>query len=110
MKGPLTSSIAAPQRESLSRMQETYLHHPTFGLLFNLCPLGETQGLFTTLYAQRLFFRVTINPNPRERTVFESVTRTEARQLLEESIRVVRRTGSPEVLRSLQKVYQKTFF
>ena len=91
-------------------MQETYLHHPTFGLLYNLCPLGETQGLFTTLYAQRLFFRATVDPRPRERTTFEPVTRTEARQLLEESMREVRRRGSPELLNALQKVYKKTFF
>ncbi|MEM9153357.1 MAG: PipX family protein [Cyanobacteria bacterium P01_F01_bin.3] len=91
-------------------MKETYLHHPTFGLLFNLCPLGDTQGLFTTLYAQRLFFRATINPSPRERTIFESITRTEARQLVEESMRQIRRTGSPEVLKNMQQVYRKTFF
>ena len=91
-------------------MQETYLHHPTFGLLFNLCPLGDTQGLFTTLYAQRLFFRATVNPSPRERTIFESVTRTEARQLVEESMRQARRAGSPETLKIMQQVYRKTFY
>ncbi|MEL7086531.1 MAG: PipX family protein [Cyanobacteria bacterium J06597_1] len=111
MKLPLTrSSIAIQQQGRTPLMQETYLHHPTFGLLFNLCPLGDTQGLFTTLYAQRLFFRATVNPSPRERTIFESVTRTEARQLVEESMRQARRAGSPEALKVMQQVYRKTFF
>jgi hypothetical protein len=38
---------------------ETYLNHPTFGLLFRVCLVEENQELFTTLYAQRLFFMVT---------------------------------------------------
>ena len=90
-------------------MQETYIHHPTFGLLFNLCEIGESQGLFTTLYAQRLFFRATIEPQPRENPIFEPISRSEARQILEESMRSLRRTGSKEAFRNLQKIYERTF-
>ena len=38
---------------------ENYLTHPTFGLLSRVCVLEQNQELFTTLYAQRLFFLVT---------------------------------------------------
>ncbi|HAA33067.1 MAG TPA: DUF3539 domain-containing protein, partial [Cyanobacteria bacterium UBA8553] len=41
---------------------ETYLNHPTFGLLFRVCMVEEGQELFTTLYAQRLFFVVSTTP------------------------------------------------
>ncbi|MGD1919635.1 MAG: PII-interacting protein PipX family protein, partial [Pleurocapsa sp.] len=33
-----------------------YLNHPTFGLLYRICLLKVGQELFTTLYAQILFF------------------------------------------------------
>lgn len=35
---------------------ETYLNHPTFGLLYSLCVIDAKSALYTTLYAQRLFF------------------------------------------------------
>ncbi|MFN6395799.1 MAG: PII-interacting protein PipX family protein, partial [Aphanizomenon sp.] len=38
---------------------ETYINHPTWGLLYRICMVDENQDLFTTLYAQRLFFLVT---------------------------------------------------
>ncbi|MBC7823256.1 MAG: DUF3539 family protein, partial [Candidatus Parcubacteria bacterium] len=37
---------------------ETYLNHPTFGLLFRVCSVEDKRELFSTLYAQRLFFIV----------------------------------------------------
>jgi Protein of unknown function (DUF3539) len=41
-----------------SMSAETYLNHPTFGLLHRLCQLDPRRELYTTLYAQRLFFLV----------------------------------------------------
>nr|WP_026101221.1 PipX family protein [Synechococcus sp. PCC 7336] len=90
-------------------MHETYIHHPTFGLLYSLCSIGETQGLFTTLYAQRLFFRATIDPSPREQAIFEPISRSEARQIIEETLRDLRRTGANERFSTLQQVYRSTF-
>jgi len=97
-------------------MRENYLSHPTFGLLFSLCSLAENQALFTTLYAQRLFFRVTfldqedIKPVEEVRNLrFEPISRNEARQLVEEQIRVLRRTNRSDQLAQLQGIYKQTF-
>ncbi|NJK62455.1 MAG: DUF3539 family protein [Synechococcaceae cyanobacterium SM2_3_1] len=97
-------------------MQENYLSHPTFGLLYSLSSLGEKQALYTTLYAQRLFFRVSANPGvpdskgiPQEELAFEPISRNSARQLVEERIRMLRRENRKEELLLLQSVYQRTF-
>jgi PII interaction protein X len=50
---------------------ETYLNHPTFGLLFKICMVDDNRELFATLYAQRLFFVVNA-ANPKG-LVFEPV-------------------------------------
>ncbi|MBC7883712.1 MAG: DUF3539 family protein [Anaerolineae bacterium] len=70
-------------------MQEHYLHHPNFGLLFLICSLGDKKGLFGTLYAHRMLFVVT--ENERENLEFESLSRLQARQLIEERLRAFRR-------------------
>lgn len=90
-----------------TRPQETYLDHPTFGLLYGLCGLGETAGLFTTLYAQRLFFRVSVESAGE--MSFESLSRQDARLLVEEQLRLYRRVGDTVSLQALQAVYQRTF-
>ncbi|MEN9219243.1 MAG: DUF3539 family protein, partial [Thermostichales cyanobacterium GMQP_bins_62] len=72
-----------------------------------LCSLGDTAGLFTTLYAQRLFFRVTVSPEGE--MTFESLSRQEARQLVEEQLRLYRRLGNTTELQALQTIYQRTF-
>lgn len=97
-------------------MRENYLSHPTFGLLFSLCSLGENQALFTTLYAQRLFFRVTFldqdqaDPGDDARSlVFDPISRNEARQLVEEQIRILRRSNRSDQLAQLQGIYKQTF-
>lgn len=90
-------------------MQETYINHPTFGLLYSVCAVGDTQGLFTTLYAQRLFFRVSLNPAIGEETVFQPVSRSEAKLIVEAEMRNLRRLGKAETLTLLQAVYKRTF-
>jgi PII interaction protein X len=90
-------------------LQETYLNHPTFGLLYSLCPISQKEGLFTTLYAQRLFFRVTLNLLISEEMIFEPVSRNEARQTVEEQLRGLRRSGQRTELDALQTIYQRTF-
>ena len=84
---------------------ENYLNHPTFGLLFRICFLEENQELFATLYAQRLFFVVTTTAGLK----FESVGRSEARMMLENRLRLLRRTGQHQEYNQLQKILQRTF-
>lgn len=85
---------------------ENYLNHPTFGLLFRICLLEDHQELFTTLYAQRLFFLVT---NDTTGMKFEPVGRNDARLMLENRLRVLRRSGQSQEYDQLQKILQNTF-
>ncbi|ACK65743.1 PII interaction protein X [Rippkaea orientalis PCC 8801] len=85
---------------------ETYFNHPTFGLLYRVCILDDNQELFTTLYAQRLFFLIKTMPN---NTVFEPVSRSDARLMLEARLRNLRRLGATEDYQSLYTVYKTTF-
>ena len=85
---------------------EVYLNHPTFGLLYRICLLKDNQELFTTLYAQRLFFTVTTNSDSFS---FEPISRTEARLLLESLMRRLLLNREVEKHRQLQAIYQRTF-
>lgn len=85
---------------------EVYLNHPTFGLLYRVCCLEENQEIFTTLYAQRLFFLVKINP---EGISFEPIGRSDARLLVENRLRSLRRASATESYQELYQVYQRTF-
>ena len=86
--------------------EETYLNHPTFGLLYRVCVLEDHQEVFSTLYAQRLFFLVTTGTIGLK---FEPISRSEVRLLLEHRLRLLRRTGqSPEYDR-LQVILQRMF-
>jgi len=85
---------------------ETYLNHPTFGLLYRVCIVEENQELFTTLYAQRLFFLVTTGARGFR---FDPISRSEARLMLETRLRLLRRTGQVSEYDQLQKVLQRTF-
>lgn len=85
---------------------ETYLNHPNFGLLFRVCLVEENQELFTTLYAQRLFFVVTTTPETVE---FEPIGRTDSRILVENRLRLLRRTGRLKDYDQLQAVHKRTF-
>lgn len=85
---------------------ETYLNHPTFGLLFRICSVNEGQELFTTLYAQRLFFVVA------QGTVgvdFEPLGRSEARLMVENRLRQLRRAGESAEHKALDLIYRQTF-
>jgi PII interaction protein X len=85
---------------------ETYLNHPTFGLLFRVCMVEENQELFTTLYAQRLFFVVTSTPNGFS---FEPLGRSDARLMVENRLRQLRRLGQMTEYSKLQGVHKQTF-
>ena len=85
---------------------EVYLNHPTFGLLYRICLLKDNQELFTTLYAQRLFFTVTTS---RDGLSFEPMSRTEARMLLESLMRRFLLDREAEKHQQLQAIYERTF-
>ncbi len=85
---------------------ETYLNHPNFGLLFRICLVGEGQELFATLYAHRLFFLVR---NDVGGLSFEPTGRVEAKQLIEQRLRIIRRTGQQDEYDRLQKSYKQAF-
>ena len=85
---------------------ETYINHPTWGLLYRICMVDENQDLFTTLYAQRLFFLVTTELKVLK---FQSIVRTEARMVLENRLRTLRRSGNSHEYELLQNVFQCTF-
>ena len=85
---------------------ETYLNHPTFGLLYRVCMVEENQELFTTLYAQRLFFLVTTSS---EGLAFEPISRSDARLLVENRLRQLRRIGSSTDIEQLQLIHKQTF-
>jgi len=85
---------------------EIYLNHPTWGLLYRVCIVSEHQELFTTLYAQRLFFVVTTEAKGLK---FEPLGRSEARMLVENRLRMLRRNGQLGEYDQLLKILQRTF-
>lgn len=85
---------------------EYYINHPNFGLLYRVCFVEEHQELFTTLYAQRLFFLVSTDPSGMK---FEPIGRSEARLLLENRLRMLRRTGQTPEYDQLHTILQRTF-
>ncbi len=85
---------------------ETYLNHPTFGLLYKICSIDERKELFTTLYAQRLFFLVKVDSGNLS---FEPVSRSEARMLVESRLRKLLLSESSIEYKQLNAIYQRTF-
>jgi PII interaction protein X len=85
---------------------ENYLNHPTFGLLYRICVVEDNQELFTTLYAQRVFFLVTNNPTGIS---FQPVTRSDARLTIDNRIRLLRRNGQILESQQLQTLTQQNF-
>ena len=96
--------IGANQNTEPSKYSETYINHPTWGLLYKVCMLDDEQELYTTLYAQRLFFLVAPDVKGLK---FQSIGRNEARMLLENRLRNLRRNG--EKYNQLQSIFQRTF-
>ena len=85
---------------------ENYLNHPTFGLLYRICIVEENQELFTTLYAQRIFFLVTNNPTG---LAFQPVTRADARLTIDTRILLLRRNGQIKESQELQLMTKQNF-
>lgn len=70
---------------------ERYLNHPTFGMLYRVAPVADGRDLYATLYAQRIFFVVTLQPRGAS---FEVVPLMDARHFAEQNLARARRDGS----------------
>ena len=84
---------------------ERYLNHPTFGMLYRVCPVPSGEEIYATLYAQRMFFRVTSQP---QGTSFEAMPFSDARHHAEQNLLRLRRNQSPE-LPLWKKLFDQTF-
>ncbi|MFN9644107.1 MAG: PipX family protein [Cyanobacteriota bacterium] len=84
---------------------ERYLSHPTFGMLYRVAPAGENRDLFATLYAQRIFFLVTLQTKGAS---FEVIPQSDARHVAEQNLARARREGPAEQARWRQ-LFDQTF-
>ena len=90
---------------SVDATTERYLNPPTFGLLYRVAPAGEGRDLFATLYAQRMFFLVTLQPRGAQ---FEVIPLMDARHLAEQNLARARRDRSVHLPRWRQ-LFDQTF-
>lgn len=84
---------------------ERYLNHPTFGLLYRVAPVNDNRDLYATLYAQRIFFLVTLQPRG---AVFEVIPLMDARHYAEQNLARCRRSGSEDQAR-WRELFNQTF-
>jgi PII interaction protein X len=84
---------------------ERYLTHPTFGMLYRVAPVGEARDLYATLYAQRIFFLVTLQ---HRGATFEVIPLMDARHYAEQNLARARREG-PDALRHWRDLFDQTF-
>ena len=72
---------------------ERYLNHPTFGMLYQVSPGNEGKDIYATLYAQKMFFLVTLQPRGAQ---FEVIPYLDARHYAELHLTRCRRDCSPD--------------
>ena len=84
---------------------ERYLTHPTFGMLYRVAPVGEARDLYATLYAQRIFFLVTLQPRG---ATFEVIPLMDARHYAEQNLVRARRDG-PDAVKHWRDLFDQTF-
>jgi len=96
----------SPLRENLNETAENYLNHPTFGLLYGVCPLQDNQELFATIYAMRLFFVITTYGADIQ---VEALGRADARLLVENYLRYLRGLGKSQEYEKILSRYQQIF-
>jgi len=84
---------------------ERYLNHPTFGMLYRVAPVAEGRDLYATLYAQRIFFLVTLQTRG---AIFEVIPLMDARHHAEQNLARARRSG-PEEHRRWRQLFDQTF-
>ena len=84
---------------------ERYLNHPTFGMLYRVAPVAEGKDLYATLYAQRIFFLVTMQNRGAS---FEVIPLMDARHHAEQNLTRARREG-PEAHARWRQLFDQTF-
>ena len=84
---------------------EKYLNHPTFGMLYRVAPAGEGRDVYATLYAQRMFFLVTLQPRGGQ---FEVIPYGDARHHAEVHINRCRR-DAPDEVDNWRQLFDQTF-
>ncbi len=104
---PLTSLRTSAAQIPAKMTLDTYLNHPTFGLLYQLCEVDDG-FVFATLYAQRLFFHV-VPASDKSGFRFQPVNRGDVKAMLEARMRTLRRSGTTDSFVKVQKTYQSMF-
>ena len=84
---------------------EKYLNHPNFGMLYLVAPAGAGRDVYATLYAQRMFFLVTLQPRGSE---FEVIPYQDARHHAELHLSRCKRDKS-EDLNKWHQLFHQTF-
>ncbi len=84
---------------------ERYLNHPTFGMLYLVSPAGQGRDVYATLYAQKMFFLVSLQPRG---AVFEVIPYLDARHYAEVNLSLCRRKPSSE-LSEWKELFDQTF-
>lgn len=85
---------------------ETYISHPVFGLLNNICIVDNQTALYTSLYANRLFFVVTASHQGLQ---MDTISRDEARITIEKRLAVLRKSSFYQDYEQLRGIYKNTF-
>lgn len=84
---------------------ERYLNHPTFGMLYRVAAVSEGKDVYATLYAQRIFFLVTLQNRGAS---FEVIPLMDARHHAEQNLARARREGA-EVHARWRQLFDQTF-
>ena len=84
---------------------ERYLNHPTFGMLYQVSPANEGKDIYATLYAQKMFFLVTVKPREVQ---FEVIPYLDARNQAEQNLQKAKRQGSGD-LAKWENLFKQTF-
>ena len=74
---------------------ERYLNHPTFGMLYLVSPASRGRDVYATLYAQKIFFLVTLQPRG---ATFEVIPYMDARHYAEMHLSKCRREKASDII------------
>tara|TARA_Y100001968_G_scaffold266040_1_gene255395 strand:- start:1437 stop:1664 length:228 start_codon:yes stop_codon:yes gene_type:complete len=74
-------------------------------MLYLVSPAGEGRDVYATLYAQKMFFLVTLQPRGAQ---FEVIPYLDARHYAEKNLSLCRREASPEIGR-WKELFHQTF-
>ena len=84
---------------------ERYLNHPTFGMLYLVAPAGEGRDVYATLYAQKMFFLVTLQARGAQ---FEVIPYLDARHHAEIHLARCKKNKSEEI-QCWEELFHQTF-